>query len=117
MPKKHYQNNVTNGREKLSAHQKSKNSSKKKKAEQYTTENALKGWFKIQIIGQATYQNDVTQFPVKLPNVSVDPLSKDQYKVYADVSQTIYDGEISKSKKIGFGSIRNSKPTIDGRFR
>ena len=71
-----------------------------KKAEQYTTENALKGWLpQIQIIGQATYQNDVTQFPVKLPNVSVDPLSKDQYKVYADISQTIYDG----------GNIRNQK--------
>ncbi len=73
-----------------------------KKAEQYTTENALKGWLpQIQIIGQATYQNDVTQFPVKLPNVSVDPLSKDQYKVYADISQTIYDGgNIKNQKKI-----------------
>ena len=73
-----------------------------KKSEQYTTKNALKGWLpQIQIVGQATYQNDVTQFPVKLPNVSVDPLSKDQYKVYADVSQTIYDGgNIKNQKKI-----------------
>lgn len=71
-----------------------------KKSEQYTTENALKGWLpQIQIIGQATYQNDVTQFPVKLPNVSVDPLSKDQYKVFADVSQTIYDGGNIKNQK------------------
>ncbi|WP_188617680.1 TolC family protein [Cloacibacterium rupense] len=71
-----------------------------KKSEQYTTENALKGWLpQIQIIGQATYQNDVTQFPVKLPNVSVDPLSKDQYRVFADVSQTIYDGGNIKNQK------------------
>ncbi len=71
-----------------------------KKAEQYTTENALKGWLpQVNITAQATYQNDVTQFPVKLPNVNVEPLSKDQYKVYADVSQTIYDG----------GNIRNQK--------
>lgn len=71
-----------------------------KKAEQYTTENALKGWLpQVNINAQATYQNDVTQFPVKLPNVNVEPLSKDQYKVYADVSQTIYDG----------GNIRNQK--------
>ena len=71
-----------------------------KKSEQYTTENALKGWLpQIQIVGQATYQNDVTQFPVKLPNVSVDPLSKDQYKVYADVSQTIYDGGNIKNQR------------------
>ena len=71
-----------------------------KKAEQYTTENALKGWLpQVNITAQATYQNDVTQFPVKLPNVNVEPLSKDQYKVFADVSQTIYDG----------GNIRNQK--------
>ena len=71
-----------------------------KKAEQYTTENALKGWLpQVNITAQATYQNDVTQFPVKLPNVSVDPLSKDQYKVYADVSQTIYDGGNIKNQK------------------
>ena len=71
-----------------------------KKAEQYTTENALKGWLpQVNITAQATFQNDVTQFPVKLPNVNVEPLSKDQYKVFADVSQTIYDG----------GNIRNQK--------
>ena len=71
-----------------------------KKAEQYTTENALKGWLpQVNITAQATYQNDVTQFPVKLPNMNVEPLSKDQYKVYADVFQTIYDG----------GNIRNQK--------
>lgn len=71
-----------------------------KKAEQYTTENALKGWLpQVHITAQATYQNDVTQFPVKLSNVNVEPLSKDQYKVFADVSQTIYDG----------GNIRNQK--------
>ena len=71
-----------------------------KKSEQYTTENALKGWLpQINIVGQATYQNEVTELPIKLPNISVDPLSKDQYKVFADVSQTIYDG----------GNIRNQK--------
>ena len=71
-----------------------------KKAEQHTTENALKGWLpQVNITAQATFQNDVTQFPVKLPNVNVEPLSKDQYKVFADVSQTIYDG----------GNIRNQK--------
>ncbi len=71
-----------------------------KKTEQLTTENIMKGWLpQIQIIGQATYQNDVTQFPIKLPNISVDPLSKDQYKIYADVSQTIFDGGNIKNQK------------------
>ncbi len=88
-----------------------------KKSEQYTTENALKGWLpQIQIVGQATYQNDVTQFPVKLPNVSVDPLSKDQYKVYADVSQTIYDGgNIKNQKKLALAQseIQNQQLAVD----
>ena len=88
-----------------------------KKSEQYTTKNALKGWLpQIQIVGQATYQNDVTQFPVKLPNVSVDPLSKDQYKVYADVSQTIYDGgNIKNQKKLALAQseIQNQQLAVD----
>lgn len=72
-----------------------------KKSEQYTIENALKGWLpQINIVGQATYQNEVTELPIKLPNVSVDPLSKDQYKVYADVSQNIFDGGNIKNQKI-----------------
>jgi hypothetical protein len=53
----------------------------------------------INIVGQATYQNEVTELPIKLPNISVDPLSKDQYKVYADISQTIYDGGNIKNQK------------------
>lgn len=71
-----------------------------KKSAEYNVENALRGYLpQINILGQATYQNDVTQFPVKLPNVSVDPLSKDQYKAYVDINQTIYDGGIIKNQK------------------
>ncbi len=63
------------------------------KTKEYNIQNAAKGWLpQIQIVGQATYQSDVIQFPIQLPNISIDPLSKDQYKVYADVQQNIYDG-------------------------
>ena len=88
-----------------------------KKTEQYTTENALKGWLpQVNITAQATYQNDVTQFPVKLPNVNVEPLSKDQYKVFADVSQTIYDGgNIKNQKKLALAQseIQNQQLAVD----
>ena len=88
-----------------------------KKSEQYTTENALKGWLpQINIVGQATYQNEVTELPIKLPNISVDPLSKDQYKVYADISQTIYDGgNIKNQKKLALAQseIQNQQLTVD----
>ena len=88
-----------------------------KKSEQYTTENALKGWLpQINIVGQATYQNEVTELPIKLPNISVDPLSKDQYKVYADISQTIYDGgNIKNQKKLALAQseIKNQQLAVD----
>ena len=88
-----------------------------KKSEQYTTENALKGWLpQINIVGQATYQNEVTELPIKLPNISVDPLSKDQYKVYADISQTIYDGgNIKNQKKLALAQseIQNQQLAVD----
>ena len=88
-----------------------------KKAEQYTTENALKGWLpQVNITAQATYQNDVTQFPVKLPNVNVEPLSKDQYKVYAEISQSIYDGgNIKNQKKLALtqSEIQNQQLAVD----
>ncbi|SEF45230.1 Outer membrane protein TolC [Halpernia humi] len=70
------------------------------KTKEYNLQNAAKGWLpQIQIVGQATYQNDVTQLPIKIPNVNLDPVSKDQYKVYADIQQNIYDGGMIANKK------------------
>ena len=72
------------------------------KTKAYTLENIAKEWLpQINVVGQATYQNEVTQLPFALPNSSVEPLSKDQYKVYADIQQTVYDGGlISNQKKL-----------------
>ena len=72
------------------------------KTRDYNLQNAAKAWLpQIQIVGQATYQNDVIQFPFQVPNFSVEPLSKDQYKIYADIQQTIYHGgTIPTQKKI-----------------
>lgn len=70
------------------------------KTEAYSLENASKAWLpQINVIGQATYQNEVTQLPVTLPNMSVEPLSKDQYKVYADLQQQIFDGGVINNQK------------------
>lgn len=70
------------------------------KTRQYNIENAAKAWLpQINIVGQATYQNEVTELPVKLPNMEVEPPSKDQYKIYADVQQTIYDGGMIANQK------------------
>lgn len=57
----------------------------------YTVENAGKGYLpQLTFSGQATYQSDVVHFP--LPGSSLPELSKDQYKVQAEITQTIYDG-------------------------
>jgi len=62
----------------------------------YSVENAAKGYLpQLSFSGQATYQSDVVHFP--LPGLP--QLSKDQYKVQAEISQTLYDG----------GSIRYQK--------
>ncbi len=48
----------------------------------------------LSINGQASYQSDVTELPIKinLPGFTVDPLDKDQYRATADVSQILFDG-------------------------
>ena len=87
------------------------------KTKEYTIQNAAKGWLpQIQIVAQATYQNDVTQIPIKIPNFTVDPVSKDQYKIYADIQQNIYDaGMVSNQKKMAAinSEIESQKTEIE----
>lgn len=74
------------------------------KSMEFTIANARTGYLpQVTIYGQATYQSDVTRLPFgSIPGVgSVEPLSKDQYKIYAELSQTIYDG----------GAIKNQSAT------
>lgn len=63
--------------------------------------NSLKNNYlpQIELNAQATYQSDVTSFPVKLPNVEITPLSKDQYKATLDVKQILWDGGIIKMQE------------------
>lgn len=63
-----------------------------------TVENAAKGALpRIQLGAQATYQSDVTQIPVEMPGI--EPLSKDQYRVFAEVSQMLYQGGLVAHEK------------------
>jgi outer membrane protein TolC len=68
------------------------------KTNEYTIANISKGFLpQINIAGQATYQSEVTQFPKAIPGVTV--LTKDQYKIYADINQPIYDGGVIQQQK------------------
>jgi len=54
----------------------------------------------VNLNAQTTYQSDVTQLPIKLPGMDVPLVSKDQYKFYLDLKQTIWDGGLSKAKEL-----------------
>lgn len=54
----------------------------------------------LSVNGQASYQSDVTSIEATLPGgMRIEPPSKDQYKITADISQLIYDGGVTKQQK------------------
>lgn len=53
----------------------------------------------IQLMGQATYQSDVMKIDLPIPGVNIPTPDKDQYKIYLDVRQTLYDGGATKARK------------------
>ncbi len=60
------------------------------KSSDYTISNISKNaWPQVAIIGQATYQSDVTKIPISVPGVPV--LSKSQYRLYGEVNQPVTD--------------------------
>jgi outer membrane protein TolC len=76
------------------------------KTTKLTVSNVQKGWLpQISASAQATYQSDVASFPDQLLGVyqqmgiDMKGLSKDQYRVGIDISQTIIDGGAISSQK------------------
>jgi outer membrane protein TolC len=73
------------------------------KTKDYTVENAAKAWLpQLSVSGQATLQSDVTNFPFKIPiaGFSLPTYSKDQYKLYGEVDQNIYDGGVIHTQRL-----------------
>jgi len=70
----------------------------------YAIEQANKGYLpQINVNGQATYQSEVTQIPIQVPGIDVPTLDKDQYKLYGEINQSLFDG----------GSIKLQKQTLE----
>ncbi len=70
------------------------------KSEEFSLENANKGFLpKINIVGQATYQSEVTSLPISLPNLEIPELSNDQYRIYGEAQQPITDLFTVKDQK------------------
>ncbi|WP_152268780.1 TolC family protein [Agriterribacter humi] len=73
------------------------------KSSQYSLENASKFYLpQLTVNGQATYQSQTISFSDALPSIpgiSFPTIDKDQYKIQAELSQSIYDGGVTKHQK------------------
>jgi outer membrane protein TolC len=73
------------------------------RSSRYSVENAGKLYLpQLTISGQATYQSQTINFGdvlPPLPGLTPPELSKDQYKIQAEISQQLYDGGVSKYQK------------------
>lgn len=70
------------------------------KTKEYSIANAQKGVLpQFNVAGQATYQSAVTAVQISLPNMNIPTISKDQYKLYGEVSQSITDLFTVKDQK------------------
>ena len=54
----------------------------------------------LSLNAQATYQSDVTKIAISIPNMHIPSVDKDQYKIYMDLRQTIWDGGLSKAREL-----------------
>jgi outer membrane protein TolC len=69
------------------------------RSEEYSLSNAAKGILPvITINGQDSYQSDVTNIPIEVPEV-IEELSKHQYKIYGELSANLYDGGVIRNQK------------------
>ncbi|MDD4373289.1 MAG: TolC family protein [Bacteroidales bacterium] len=49
--------------------------------------------------GKASYQSDVTRVEIPIPGFNAPEIAKDWYQINLDITQTIYDGGMSKQRK------------------
>jgi len=65
-----------------------------------TISNLSKGYLpQVSVNAQATYQSDVTKVSVPIAGFNIEPLSKDQYKLVADINQLVWDGGVIRRQK------------------
>ena len=78
------------------------------KSEAYTLANANRAYLpQVSILGQATYQSEVTDLSKSVagvlplpPNISLPTIDKEQYKVVGEVSQLLYGGRAIRRKLV-----------------
>lgn len=66
----------------------------------YSVDNIKTGYLpSFSLYGQYTNQSDVTKLPISLPNIQLPEIERNQYKVYAEINQVVYDGGVISSQK------------------
>lgn len=69
-------------------------------SKEFKIENANKSYLpQISFNAKATYQSEVTEIPISMPGVTINPLSKDQYSAVLQIDQNIWDGGLTSSQK------------------
>ncbi len=70
------------------------------KTKEYSIANANKQYLpQLHIAGQATYQSDIPQIPITLPNAQIPTIDKSQYRLYGEISQSITNLFTVKNQK------------------
>jgi outer membrane protein TolC len=71
-----------------------------RQTEALTKENLRSSFLpQVSILGQGSYQSDVTRVAIPIQGIKVPEQEKAQYRVYADVSQQLYDGGLVREQK------------------
>ena len=69
---------------------------------------------KIDLNAQATYQSAVTEVPIKIPNSTIVPPNKDQYRATLDVNQLLYNGGlIQANAKIKESQTKSQQQQVE----
>ncbi|MDB5228774.1 MAG: TolC family protein [Bacteroidota bacterium] len=83
------------------------------RTKEYSISNISKGIYpQFQVSGQATYQSEVT----KIPFPGIPSVTKDQYRVYGEVSQSLTDfpaNKIQQQLKSAEASIQQENITVE----
>ena len=68
---------------------------------------------KLDLNAQATYQSDVIEFPLDIPNTNIEPPNKDQYRATLDANQLIYNGgNIAANSKLKTAELATQQQQI-----
>ncbi len=86
------------------------------KTKEFNIANANKAYLPQGTLSvQGTWQSDVTSIDLNMPNVEIPTIDQDQYRIVAELNQTIWDGgRISAQKKSTEANAELEKSQLDG---